>query len=63
MLIAEQGQATQRIDENVEEALTSTQAGMAELQRYWAGVSGNRGLIMRIFAVLMFFVVMFGATF
>ena len=52
----------QRIDDNVEDALVQTRAGYEELQKYYRSISSNRGLIIRIFAVLMFFVMMF-ATF
>ncbi len=53
----------QRVDDNVEDALLNTRAGYDELQRYWTRVSSNRGLMMRVFAVLMFFIVVFGTFF
>jgi len=62
MLVAEQGEMAQRVDDNMEDALIQTRAGYEELQKYYRSISSNRGLVMRIFAVLMFFIVMF-ATF
>lgn len=60
--MAEQGEMAQRVDDNMEDALIQTRAGYEELQKYYRSISSNRGLVMRIFAVLMVFIVMF-ATF
>ena len=61
VMVQEQGSMMQRIDENVDDSLVSVSEGHAQLQRYWQGMSSNRGLAMKVFAVLMFFIVMWGA--
>jgi len=53
----------QRVDDNVEDALLQTRAGYEELQKYFRSVSSNQGLVLRVFAVLMFFLVVFGTFF
>ncbi|KAL1499951.1 hypothetical protein AB1Y20_012632 [Prymnesium parvum] len=60
-LVAEQGTMLQRIDVNVEDSLASVEAGHEELQKFWRGLSSNRGLMVRVFAILLFFVVLWGA--
>ena len=62
-LVAEQGEMARRVDENVDDALASTQAGYEQLQRYWRTLSSSRGLAVRVLAVLMFFIVIFGTFF
>ncbi|EOD03906.1 syntaxin 5 [Emiliania huxleyi CCMP1516] len=62
-LVAEQGEMARRVDENVDDALASTQAGYEQLQRYWRNLSSSRGLAVRVLAVLMFFIVIFGTFF
>ena len=62
-MVASQENALQRIDENLDTSLTNFREGHAQLQRYWRGMSSNQGLIMRIFAVLMFFVIVWGTFF
>lgn len=62
-MVAEQGTMLQRIDDNVEESLISVEAGHEQLQKYWSNLSSNRGLIMRVFAIMMFFIVLWGAFF
>lgn len=51
-----------RTRRNVDDSLSHANAGHEQLLRYWKGVSSNRALIAKVFAVLFFFVVMF-ATF
>ena len=62
-LVAEQGHMLQRVDENAEDALISTQAGHQQLQRLWRNVSSSRTLALRVFAVLAFFIILFGTFF
>jgi hypothetical protein len=38
--------------------MTNVNAGKQELEKYWKSVSGNRVLMMKLFAILMFFTVM-----
>ena len=50
---------TMRIDENVEDALANVDAGQAQLLKYLNTISSNRWLIMKVFFVLMVFLVFF----
>jgi len=63
VMISEQGHMLQRIDDDVEDAVVHTNAAHAELQKLWRNMSTNRGLIVRVFAVLFFFVVLFATFF
>jgi len=62
VMVAEQGSEMQRVDENVDDALSNVEQGHQQLLRYWRRVSSNQGLMIRVFAVLMFFVVLFGTV-
>ena len=42
--------------------LSNVEQGHQQLLRYWRRVSSNQGLMIRVFAVLMFFVVLFGTV-
>lgn len=55
----EQGEMAMRIDENVEDALGNVDAGQAQLLKYLNTISSNRWLIMKVFFVLMIFLVFF----
>ncbi|GAB4820550.1 hypothetical protein N2152v2_007596 [Parachlorella kessleri] len=58
-MVQEQGEMTMRIDENVEDALANVDAGQAQLLKYLNTISSNRWLIMKVFFVLMVFLVFF----
>lgn len=58
-LIAGQQETVERIDENVSTALDNVQLGQAELLKYLQSVSSNRGLILKIFAVLVVIILIF----
>jgi syntaxin 5 len=58
-LVAEQGEQVERIDDDIEQSLVNVNAGKSELEKYLKSVSGNRVLMMKLFAILMFFTVMF----
>ena len=58
-MVAEQGEMAVRIDENLEEANTNVDNAQAQLLRYLQRISSNRWLVMKIFAVLLFFCVLF----
>lgn len=49
----------QRIDENVEEAVTNVDNAKAQLLKYLNGISSNRWLVMKVFGVLLVFLVLF----
>ena len=59
-MVMEQGETIRRIDENVEETVMHVDAGHSELLKYWGAVSSNRGLVMKIFAILILFIIIFG---
>ena len=58
-MVAEQGEMATRIDENVEDSLASVDAGQAQLLKYLSAISSNRFLIMKVFAVLLCFMMFF----
>ena len=58
-MVHAQGELTQRIDENVDEALGNVDAAKQQLMRYLATVSTNRWLVMKVFGVLMAFILFF----
>lgn len=58
-MVAAQGEMTARIDENVEEALGNVDSAKAQLMKYLNNISGNRWLMMKVFMVLMLFLVVF----
>jgi len=63
VLISEQGTNINIIDEEAETSLTNVNLGRDQLLRAMSRAGGNRALIIRVFAVLFFFVVLFGAFF
>ena len=58
-VVQAQGEMTARIDENVEETLANVDSAKAQLLRYLNGISGNRLLLVKVFGVLMAFLMMF----
>jgi syntaxin 5 len=62
-MVSVQGSQLQRVDENVDEALLNTQQGYNQLQRYMKNLQSNRGLVLRLFAILLFFIVLWGTFF
>ena len=63
VLISEQGANLNIIDDNVDDTLINVNAGRDQLMRTMQRYGGNRALIMRVFAVLFFFIVVFGTFF
>ncbi|CAM9392185.1 unnamed protein product [Heterosigma akashiwo] len=62
-LVAAQGEVVQRIDDDVELAHAGVEAGHLELQKFYSIVRGNRGLIIKIFAILCVFIFLFVVVF
>ena len=58
-LVAEQGETVERIDADMEVALDNVQAGHSELLGYYESASKNRGLILKVFAVLAGVILLF----
>lgn len=59
-LVHEQEEMVLRIDADVDDAVRYVDDGSSELMRYLSNLSSNRGLILKIFAVLFFFLLFFG---
>ena len=57
--VQEQGEQANRIDQNVDEALANVDSAQTQLLRYMNSISSNRWLVMKIFAILMVFLVIF----
>jgi syntaxin 5 len=60
-MIAEQGETVQRIDANIEDVGFNIERGHLELIKYYKYVSNNRWLLLKMFAVLIVFMVLFNA--
>jgi len=58
-LVAEQGEIIERINDNVEDTSSNVSLAQNQLLQYLNSVSSNRWLIVKLFAVLIFFVVLF----
>jgi len=52
-----------RIDHNVEDAEANILEGERQLLSYWQSISSNRWLMLKIFAVLIVFFIVFVAFF
>ncbi|CEL97048.1 unnamed protein product [Vitrella brassicaformis CCMP3155] len=58
-LVQEQDEMIRRIDDDVDTTLANVRAGQTALLDYFHRISSNRGLILKIFLILVFFVVFF----
>lgn len=56
-MISEQGEVVQRIDMNIEEMQFNIEKGQNELMKYLKNMSSNRWLMIKIFAILIIFIV------
>jgi len=59
-LVAQQGELIERIDSNTEAALGNIGEAHSQISRYQRTISGNRGLIVKTFAVLFFVIIVYG---
>mmetsp|Transcript_43150 Transcript_43150/g.94056 ORF Transcript_43150/g.94056 Transcript_43150/m.94056 type:complete len:282 (-) Transcript_43150:105-950(-) len=57
--VTEQESMIQRIDQDVDDTLSNVQAGQDHLLKYFHHISSNRMLIIKVLAILIFFVVFF----
>ena len=57
--VQEQGELAIRIDENIDDSLASVDSAQAQLLKYLNSISSNRWLIMKVFAVLVAFLIVF----
>ncbi|KJE97195.1 syntaxin 5A [Capsaspora owczarzaki ATCC 30864] len=58
-LIHEQGQMVERIDANIEETEVNINLAHSEIAKYFENISSNRWLMIKIFAVLIVFFIVF----
>ncbi len=58
-MVQQQGELAIRIDENVDETLGNVTSAQAQLLKYLNSISSNRWLIMKVFLVLLIFMVLF----
>lgn len=54
-MVREQHDMVQRIDQDTEDTVVHIEGAQAELMKYWARVSSNRMLFLKMFGVLMIF--------
>lgn len=58
-LVSQQEEVVLRIDSNIEDTLVNVEAGHGQLIKYFDSVSGSRWLILKIFGVLIAFIILF----
>ncbi|XP_013788642.1 syntaxin-5-like [Limulus polyphemus] len=58
-MVKEQEEMVQRIDTNVEDTQLNVEAAHSEILKYFQSVTSNRWLMIKIFAVLIFFFIVF----
>ncbi|WMV42804.1 hypothetical protein MTR67_036189 [Solanum verrucosum] len=58
-LVSEQGEVAVRIDENMDDALTNVEGAQGALLRYLNSISSNRWLMIKIYSVLIFYLMIF----
>ena len=58
-MIVQQEEMVRRIDADIDGSAENVNRGHSELLKYFNNISGNRGLILKIFAVLIFFIIFF----
>ena len=55
----EQSETIARIEDDVESGLTDTKEGHKHLTEYYERSKGNRGMIIKVFFLLAFFILLF----
>lgn len=58
-MVSQQGEIAIRIDENMDETLSSVEGAQGQLVRYLNSISSNRWLMLKIFGVLIVFLMVF----
>lgn len=56
-MVSEQGELVERIDANVEDTVVNMDAGQNQLLLYYNSIAGNRALILKVFGVLLAFLI------
>mmetsp|Transcript_124286 Transcript_124286/g.397609 ORF Transcript_124286/g.397609 Transcript_124286/m.397609 type:complete len:143 (-) Transcript_124286:156-584(-) len=59
VLVTAQEEMIQRIDSDLDSTITNVDEGQQHLLKYFQYISSNRGLIIKVFLILIFFVVFF----
>eukprot|EP00300_Choanocystis_sp_HF-7_P037946 c543_g1_i1.p1 GENE.c543_g1_i1~~c543_g1_i1.p1 ORF type:complete len:222 (-),score=54.33 c543_g1_i1:326-991(-) len=58
-MLAEQRELVMRIDTNVDDAMANVEEAHSNIAQYYKSISSNRGLILKLFLVIVLFVVIF----
>lgn len=58
-MVKEQGEMAVRIDENITETFSNVDSAQEQLLKYLKSITSNRWLVMKIFFVLMIFLIIF----
>ena len=58
-MVSQQGELAIRIDENMDDTLANVEGAQGQLLKYLNSISSNRWLMMKIFFVLMVFLMIF----
>jgi len=58
-LVASQQEVVDKIEDDIEAAAVQVNSGADEIQKVFTMVQGNRGLIIKVFALLIFFILFF----
>jgi syntaxin 5 len=58
-LITEQGEQVERITVNLDVVQVNLEAGHAQLQRYMRALSTNRELLLKLFAIMAVFLIIY----
>jgi syntaxin 5 len=58
-VLAGQRETVQRIDENIQDVELNVEGAHTQLLKYYSGLQSNRWLMIKIFAVLIFFFLLF----
>ena len=56
-LISQQGEVVNKVEDDVEAALGNVGAGEQEIQTLYTIKRGNRGLILKVFGILIFLII------
>lgn len=56
-MVSEQGETVQRIDMNIENMHYNIERGQSELAKYLRSISSNRWLMIKLFAILIVFII------
>ena len=58
-MVAQQGETVQRIDADTSDIANNVTGAQRELLKYYASVSGNRALMLKVFGILVIFFLIF----